>query len=395
MDKNEDSFRGESTRAVHGGEVRNKYAQSLINPIVQSATYTFEDLEEFEAFKAGEKSLYEYGRYGNPTQRVAECKIASLENAEEALLFSSGMSAITSVLYAILRSGQHLIIMEDCYRMTAKFCSTLAKFGIESTVVKPGDKDALVAAIRPETRLLFTESPTNPHLHVLDLEFLVAFARERRLKLLIDSTLATPMNQRPLDFGVDLVIHSATKYMGGHNDLMAGVVCGSGPLVDAIREYQRITGAIVDPNTCYLLIRGLKTLALRVERQNETAMAVARYLEGHPRIRRVYYPGLESHVDYEVAREQMRGFGGLISFEIDGDLEKTRDFVNCLALPYIAPSLGGVETLVSHPATISYYDLGQEERLAIGISDQLVRYSVGIEESSELIEDLERGLNKL
>ena len=395
MDKNEDSFRGESTRAVHGGEVRNKYAQSLINPIVQSATYTFEDLEEFEAFKAGEKSLYEYGRYGNPTQRVAECKIASLENAEEALLFSSGMSAITSVLYAILRSGQHLIIMEDCYRMTAKFCSTLAKFGIESTVVKPGDKDALVAAIRPETRLLFTESPTNPHLHVLDLEFLVAFARERRRKLLIDSTLATPMNQRPLDFGVDLVIHSATKYMGGHNDLMAGVVCGSGPLVDAIREYQRITGAIVDPNTCYLLIRGLKTLALRVERQNETAMAVARYLEGHPRIRRVYYPGLESHVDYEVAREQMRGFGGLISFEIDGDLEKTRNFVNCLALPYIAPSLGGVETLVSHPATISYYDLGQEERLAIGISDQLVRYSVGIEESSELIEDLERGLNKL
>ena len=299
------------------------------------------------------------------------------------------------MLYAILRSGQHLIIMEDCYRMTAKFCSTLAKFGIESTVVKPGDKDALVAAIRPETRLLFTESPTNPHLHVLDLEFLVAFAKERRLKLLIDSTLATPMNQRPLDFGVDLVIHSSTKYMGGHNDLMAGVVCGSGPLVDAIREYQRITGAIVDPNTSYLLIRGLKTLALRVERQNETAMAVARYLEGHPRIRRVYYPGLESHVDYEVAREQMRGFGGLISFEIDGDLEKTRNFVNSLALPYIAPSLGGVETLVSHPATISYYDLGQEERLAIGISDQLVRYSVGIEESSELIEDLERGLNKL
>ena len=166
-------------------------------------------------------------------------------------------------------------------------------------------------------------------------------------------------------------------------------------LVDAIREYQRITWAIVDPNTCYLLIRGLKTLALRVERQNETAMVVARYLEGHPRIRRVNYPGLESHVDYEIAREQMRGFGGLISFEIDGDLKKTRDFVNGLALPYIAPSLGGVETLVSHPATISYYDLGQEERLAIGITDQLVRYSVGIEESSELIEDLERGLNKL
>ena len=395
MNNSKKEYAGNSTRSVHGGEERTKFAQSLINPIAQTATYTFSDLEEFEAFKAGEKQLFEYARYGNPTQRTAEQKIAALENAQEALLFSSGMSAITSVLYAMLRSGQHLVVMEDCYRMTAKFCRSLAKFGIDSTLVKPGDTDALTAAIRPETRLIFTESPTNPHLHVLDLEKLVAFAKERRLKVLIDSTLATPINQRPLDFGVDLVIHSATKYMGGHNDLMAGVVCGSGPIVDAIREYQRVTGAVVDPNTSYLLIRGLKTLALRVERQNETALAIARFLEGHPRVRRVFYPGLESHPDHAIAKEQMRGYGGLISFEINGDLARTRDFVHQLELPYLAPSLGGVETLVSHPATVSYYDLSQEERLAIGITDQLVRYAVGIEEADELIGDIDRALEAI
>lgn len=305
------------------------------------------------------------------------------------------MSAITSVLYAMLRSGQHLVLMEDCYRMTAKFCEVLAKFGIESTIVKPGNMDALAAAVRPETRLIFTESPTNPHLHVLDLEQLVAFAKQRRLKVIIDSTLATPVNQRPLDFGVDLVIHSATKYLGGHNDLMAGAICGKAPLVEAIGEYQRITGGIVDPNTSFLLIRGLKTLALRVLRQNDTAMTVARLLEAHPKVRQVFYPGLESHVDHCVAKEQMRGFGGLISFEIDGTSEQTRNFVHRLAVPYIAPSLGGVETLVSHPATVSYYDLSRKERLAIGITDQLVRYAVGIEDADQLIGDIERALEEV
>lgn len=382
----------ESYTAVHAGEDREQYAASLVTPIAQTATFTFAKLDDFEAFKAGERNAFEYARYGNPTQRVAEQKIAALEGAEDALLFSSGMAAICSVLLAMLRSGQHVIIMEDCYRMTAKFCRSLAKFGIETTVVKPGDIDALRAAVRPETRILFSESPTNPHLHVLDLNELVAFAKEHRVKVLIDSTLATPINQRPLDFGVDLVIHSATKYMGGHNDLMAGVICGAQPLVDAVREFQRVTGATIDPNTSYLLIRGLKTMALRVRRQNETALTLARFLEGHAKIRCVYYPGLESHVDYATAKEQMRGYGGLISFEIDGDLEQTKRFIHALSVPQIAPSLGGVETLVSHPATISYYDLSREDRLAIGISDELVRYAVGIEEAEVLIADIERAL---
>jgi cystathionine gamma-synthase len=395
MNREGHQYRGDSTRAVHGGEERLKFAQSLINPIAQTATYVFSSLEEFEAFKAGEKDLFEYGRYGNPTQRAAERKIAALENAQEALLFSSGMSAVTSALLAMLRSGQHLVVMEDCYRMTAKFCALINKFGVASTLVKPGDLEGLEQAVRPETRLIFTESPTNPHLHVLDLEKLVAFARQRRLKVIIDSTLATPVNQRPLDFGVDLVIHSATKYLGGHNDLMAGAICGPAPLVDAIREYQRVTGAVVDPHTAYLLIRGLKTLALRVERQNATALEIARFLEKHPRVRRVYYPGLQSHPDHEVAKAQMRGWGGLISFEINGDLGCTRRFIHALKVPYLAPSLGGVETLVSHPATVSYYDLSPEQRLAIGIKDELVRYAVGIEEAGELIADLEEALRQI
>ncbi len=393
--EDEISFKGESSRAVHGGEERKRFAHSLVTPIAQTATYTFARLEDFEAFKAGDRDSFEYARYGNPTQRVAEQKIASIEGAEDALLFSSGMAVICSVLLAMLRSGQHMIIMEDCYRMTAKFCRTMEKFGVETTMVKPGDIDALKAAVRPTTRLIFSESPTNPHLHVLDLNGLVSFAKQHRLKVLIDSTLATPINQRPLEFGVDLVIHSATKYMGGHNDLMAGVVCGSRSLVDAIREFQRVTGAIVDPNTAYLLIRGLKTMALRVKRQNESAMVLAHFLERHTKVRRVYYPGLESHVDHAIAKEQMRGYGGLISFEIEGDIERTRQFIHGLRIPQIAPSLGGVETLVSHPATVSYYDLSREDRLAIGISDELVRYAVGIEDAEELVADIAQALDAI
>ncbi len=388
-------YKGLSSISVHGGEERDKYAKSLINPIVQTATYVFDDLDEVDAYTAGERPHFEYGRYGNPTQKVAEAKLAALDGAEAALLFPTGMSAVTTALQAMLRSGQHLIIMEDCYRKTTQFCNMIAKFGIESTFVAPGNFEALEAAIQPNTRLIFTESPTNPHLHVVDLEKLVPFAAERRLKVVIDSTFATPINQRPLEFGVDLVIHSATKYLSGHNDVMAGCICGAAPLVAAIKDFQKVTGGIVDPHGAYLLIRGLKTLALRVERQNQSAQKIAAHLEGHERIRQVFYPGLSSHVDHQVARRQMRGYGGVVSFDMEGDLELTRRFVHALEIPYIAPSLGGVETLVSHPASVSYYDLSREQRLAIGINDELVRYSVGIEEADELIEDIELALKKI
>jgi len=395
MNREERAFSRSSTRSVHAGEERIKFAKSLINPIAQTATYIFETLDEFEGFKAGELESFEYGRYGNPTQRTAERKIAALEGAADGLLFASGMSAVTTVLLAMLRSENHLIMVEDCYRMTAKFCKIIQKFGIETTFVKSGDWEGMQAAVRPETRVLFTESPTNPLLRVVDLERLVDFARNHRLKVLIDSTFATPVNLRPLDFGIDLVIHSATKYLGGHNDLVAGAICGSAAVVDGIREFQRVTGSLIDPQTAFLLIRGLKTLALRVQRQNQTAMAVARFLEDHPKVKCVYYPGLPSHPDHEIATQQMNGFGGVVSFDIDGDLARTRDFIHALKIPYLAPSLGGVESLVSHPAILSYYDLSREERLAIGIKDELVRYAVGIEEADELIADIEQALKKI
>lgn len=386
----------QSTRAVHGGEDRIKFAKSLVNPIAQTATYIFEDLDEVEAYiSSGKKGHFEYGRYGNPTQRVAELKIASLEGAQDALLFPTGMSAVTTVLLAMLRSGQHLIVMEDCYRKTTQFCKIFSKFGVESTFVKPGSFDEVQAALRPETRILLTESPTNPHLHVVDLVQLVPWARKNRLKVIIDSTFATPINQKPLEFGADLVVHSATKYLGGHNDLMAGAVCGSTPIIEALKEFQGVLGAVVDPHAAYLLIRGMKTLALRVARQNRTAQKVARYLENHEKVKQVYYPGLESHPDHKVAKEQMSGYGGVVSFDIDGDLDRTRNFVHALKIPYLAPSLGGVETLVSHPASVSYYDLSREERLAIGIKDELVRYAVGIEDEDELLADIDQALNKI
>jgi cystathionine gamma-synthase len=273
-----------------------------------------------------------------------------------------------------------------------QFCDLLGKFGIESTRVPPSDLAALEQAVRPETRLLLAESPTNPHLHVADLEKIVPFAKEHRLRVLIDSTFATPINQCPLDYGVDLVVHSCTKYLGGHNDLMAGSVCGKAGIVSAIKEFRDVVGTNSDPNTAWLLIRGIKTLALRMQQQNTSAQTIAEYLEGHDKVQRVFYPGLASHPDHALAKAQMKGFGGVVSFEIDGDRERTRQFVEALQIPYLAPSLGGAETLVSHPATVSYSDLSEEDRLAIGITDQLVRYSVGIEDCADLIADFDQAL---
>lgn len=383
---------GMSTRAVHGGEDRHKFAKSVTTPIAQTSTYVFDDLEEYESFKAGEVTHFEYGRYNNPTVRAAERKVAAVEGAEDALLFSSGMSAITTVLLAMLRSGQHVVILEDCYRRTVQFCGLIEKFGIECSVVKPGTMDDVEAAVRPNTRLLFIESPTNPHLHLVDLERLVAFARPRQLRVLIDSTFATPVNLRPLGFGVDLVFHSATKYLGGHNDLVVGTVCGGTEMVHAIKEFRDIVGTMADPQSSYLLIRGVKTLAVRMAHQNASAQRLAEFLEGHDKVKRVYYPGLASHPQHDLAVRQMSGYGGVVSFDVDGDLARTRAFLNALQIPYLAPSLGGVESLVSHPATLSYYDLGREGRLAIGILDELVRYAVGVEDADDLIADVEQAL---
>jgi len=387
---------GFSTTAVHAGEAREKAGNAVTTAIFQTATYAFRDSHELTEYMEGNIEREEYGRYGNPTQRAVEAKLAALDGGETALLFSTGMCAITTTLLAMLGRGSHLVLTADGYRRTRQFCRTmLHRLGIDCTFVETGDYHALEAAIRPTTRLIFSESPTNPHLRILDLERLVDIGRQHNVKIAIDSTFATPFNQRPLDFGIDLVLHSATKYLGGHNDLMAGVVVGSRGLISAIRDMQAMLGGITDPHTAYLLLRGLKTLGIRLRKQNENGMTVARFLEGHPRVRRVYYPGLSSHPDYKVACEQMRGFGGVVSFEIDGDLKTTSTFIDRLHIPFIAPSLGGVETLIEQPALMSYFEMTSEDRAAIGITDALVRMSLGVEDVDDLIGDLNQALSTL
>ncbi|MBI3072123.1 MAG: aminotransferase class I/II-fold pyridoxal phosphate-dependent enzyme [Deltaproteobacteria bacterium] len=311
-----------------------------------------------------------------------------------ACLFASGMAAITTTLWAMLARGKHIILTSDGYRRTRQFVTEfLARFGVESTIVPPADLAAIEAAIRPETRVLFTESPTNPYLRVVDVPALAAIARARRsgLKLVIDATLATPINQRPLEQGADLVIHSATKYLGGHNDLLAGVVIGREPLVNAIRDAEAVLGGIPSPETCERLLRGVKTLGLRVAAQNHTALAIARSLEEHDGVSRVFYPGLVSHPDHLVAKRIMTGFGGVVSFIVRGDARRVVDSVK---LARIAPSLGGVDTLIEQPAFMSYHDRTPEERAALGIPDNLIRLSVGVESTDTLIADLNQALER-
>lgn len=381
------------TEAIHGGETRPRAGHAITTPIFQTATYVFENTAELVSYMSGETEREEYGRYGNPTQRVAEAKCAALEGAEAGLGFASGMSAITTTLLAVLSQGQHVIMTDDCYRRTRQFCSgMLARYGVDVTIVPTGDYEALEAAVTPRTRVLISESPTNPYMRVVDLDRIADVGRRHRLLTIIDSTFATPVNQRPIEHGIDLVLHSATKYLAGHNDVLGGMILGRTDTIEAIRQTQGVLGGILDPHAAYLLIRGLKTLPLRVEHQNRSAMRIAEMLEAHPRVERVHYCGLASHPGHEIARRQMTGFGGVVSFEIRGGLDDASRVVDAVEIPQIAPSLGGVETLIEQPSLMSFFELTTEERLAIGIRDNLVRLSVGLEDPDDLVADLERAL---
>lgn len=385
-----------TTTSVHGGEERRKPYNALTTPVVQTSTYTFADTAEIMEFmqrKALEEKAPrdEYGRYGNPTQRAAEGKLAAIEAAESALLFASGMSAITTTLLALLSAGDHLILISDSYHRTREFAlAFLGRWGIETTLVAIDQPETWEAAVRLNTRLVFAETPTNPYLRVIDLELLAAFARSKNVISLVDSTFATPVNLRPLALGIDLVVHSASKYLGGHNDLLAGVVLGADWLLAPVEHARGVMGGISAPNDAYLLLRGIKTLNLRVQRHNENGLRIAQYLEDHPGVRRVYYPALQSHPDHVVACRQMSGFGGVVSFEIDGDFERTGRFIDRLRLPFIGPTLGGVESMVEQPAAL--FSLRQAERQAAGLKDNLVRYAAGIEDAEDLIDDLSQAL---
>ncbi len=378
------------TIAVHCGE--HRWMGSITTPIAYASTFVFKDVAEMIAFGKDQIEHYEYGRYGNPTREAAEQKLAALEGAERCILFDCGMSAICGTILAFCSHDQHLIITDDAYKQTLNFVtSVLPRFGITATVVPMGDYRAMADAVGENTVMILSESPTNPYLNIADIEEIVRIARRHNIFSVIDSTFATPYNCRPLDLGVDIVVQSTTKYLAGHNDTLGGAILGSSKVTEPVYQWSRVTGGVIDPMSCYLLIRGLKTFGLRIERLNRTAQRVAEFLEKHPKVRRVYYPGLASHPHHDLAARQMKGFGAVVTFEIKGDIDTTLQFLDGLKMCLLGPSLGGPETLVTHPALNSYYTSSREERYKLGIIDELVRLSVGLEDPRDILDDLERG----
>jgi cystathionine gamma-synthase len=388
-----------STDAVHAGIERARAHHTLTPSIAQTATYTFEDTATLERYMRGEDpdpEREEYGRYGNPTVRELERRVAALEGAEDAVAFASGMAATSTALLALLKAGDHVVLFRDCYRRTRQLVTqTLLRFGVEHSVVDAGDLSAMEQALRPNTRLVVTESPTNPLNFCVDLERLAAIVKAKgRTRTLVDSTFATPVNSKPLSLGIDLVLHSATKYLSGHNDVLGGVVAGPSHLISLLRDTRGIVGSVLDPHAAFLIMRGLKTLSLRVERQNENAMALAKALEQHPKVERVFYPWLESHPSFPIASAQMHGGGGVVSFIVRGGRAAASRVVDAVRIPQIAASLGGVESLIDQPAIMSFFELSDEELNKIGIDPALIRLSVGIEETGDLVEDLVAALDR-
>jgi cystathionine gamma-synthase len=392
--RSEPRVQGPSTIAVHAGEDRHKLGHAITDAIICASTFTFADSQAVIDYIEQQQERGEYGRYGTPGEMVVERKLAALEGGEEAILYSSGMAAIVGLFMTKLNAGDEVVFFDECYHRSREFCAKhLSRFGVVTRQVKACDYDAMEAAITPHTRLLVSESPTNPHLSVVDLERFADLGRRHRVDTLIDATLATPYNARPIESGIDFVLHSATKYLGGHNDLLAGVIIGPSEKMKDVRELRGIMGAVNSAHNLYLLQRGLKTFELRMHRHNANGQAVAEFLEDHPAVERVYYPGLSSHPYHEVARRTMRGYGGLVTFLIkNADWRATADVVDRMKIARIAPSLGGVESLIEQPLVMSYYQCTAEERKRFGIPDNMIRMACGIENEQDLIADLEQAL---
>ena len=390
-----DKKQGYSTLAVHAGEPRQKAADSITDPIICASTFTFRDTQSVIDYIEQHQSREEYGRYGNPSEKVVEAKLAALDGGEEALLFSSGMAAIVGLLMAKLNAGDEVVFFDECYHRSREFCAKhLSRFGVVTHQVKTCDYEALEQSITPNTKLLISESPTNPHMSIVDIERFAEIGKRAGVDTLIDATLGTPYNICPIEAGVDYVLHSATKYLGGHNDLLAGVIVGSSEKLASVRNLRGIMGAINSPHNIYLLLRGLKTFELRMQRHNANGLAVAQFLAEHPRVEKVYYPGLETHQYFDVARRTMSGFGGLVTFLVkDADWKATAAIVDKATIPRIAPSLGGVESLIEQPLVMSYYECTPEERQQFGIPDNMIRMACGIEDTQDLINDLRQALD--
>lgn len=379
------------TAAVHAGTPEARSGHTVAPSIAQTSTYAFRDTADLERYFEGEDpdlDRQEYGRYGNPTVVEVERRVAALDGAEEGALFASGMAAIATATLALVKAGDHVVIFRDGYRRTRQLVArTLARLGVTCSIVEPTSLSGLEAAIGPKTRLAITELPTNPYLRCVDVARMSAICRAARVKTIVDATFATPINARPIALGADLVIHSATKYLGGHNDVLGGTVSGKGALISLVRDLRGVLGGVVDPHAAALIGRGMKTLALRVARHNETALAIAKALEGHAAVDRVYYPMLPSHPDHEVARAILSGGGGVVSFVVKGGRKAASAAIDRFRLATIAPSLGGVETLVEQPAIMSYHELSDEDLATVGIEPGLIRLSVGVEETEDVLGD--------
>lgn len=386
-----------ATTAVWGGETGHaRYEGATQVPVVHSVSFGYESLDEWRDVALGKRPGHIYSRNTNPTVRAFEEKVAALERAEAATSFASGMAAISATLFTLLRPGDRVVSIKDSYGGTHKlFVEFLPQFGIEVELCDTTDHARIEAEVAKGCKLLYLESPTNPTVKVVDIERLARAGHEAGAVVAVDNTFATPINQNPLALGADLVIHSATKYLGGHADALGGAACGAKSLVERLYHFREINGAALSPDDAYSLVRGMKTLALRVERQNESALEVARWLQQHPAVERVNYPGLESHEGHGIARRQMRGFGGMLSFAVRGGLEAIAKFLPRLEYANRAANLGCVETVVGPPVVTSHVECTDEERRAAGIPEGLVRYSTGIEDVSDLIEDLDQALAAL
>ena len=389
-------FKGFSTKSVHSGEKVDPITGSVTTPIYQTSNFAFKNTQDLLDLINERKEGYIYTRYGNPTNRAVERKLAELENVDDAVAFSSGMAAISSTIMTLVSSGDHIVSVRDVYGGTFVLLNSfLPLFGVETTFVDTISFDDMEEAVRDNTKLIFVESPTNPMLKIVDLARVGKLGKKVGVKTAIDNTFSSPYNQQPVKFGFDVIIHSATKYLGGHNDLTAGIVCGEEAFIKEAKDTLKILGGVLDPHCAFLLLRGIKTLAVRVEKQNRNGMEVAKYLESHPKVDKVYYPGLESHPQHKIAKRQMTGFGDVVSFELKRDLETTIKFVDSMRLAFLTPSLGGTETLITQPATTSHYKVPKEERLKQGITDSFIRLSLGIEDAEDVIADLEQALEKV
>ncbi|MBE3579707.1 MAG: methionine gamma-lyase [Caldanaerobacter subterraneus] len=388
---------GFNTKAIHAGQKHDPVTGAHVTPIYQTSTFVFENVDQGARRFAGEEEGYIYTRLGNPTVTELEEKMAVLEGGEAALATASGMAAISTVLFTLLKQGEHIVANDTLYGCTHSFLSHIVpKYGIEVTFTDLSDLSNLEKAIKPNTKVVYVETPANPTLKLVDLKGTAEIAHRAGARVVVDNTFMTPYLQRPIEHGVDIVVHSATKYIGGHGDVIAGIIVGPKDLITEMKmPYLKDIGGVISPFDAWLLLRGIKTLGLRMDRHCQNAQKVAEYLENHPMIEKVYYPGLPSHPQHELAKRQMDGFGGMISFELKGGIEAGKVLMNSVKLITLAVSLGCVDSLIQHPASMTHSPVPREERLKAGITDGLVRISVGIEDVEDIIADLDQALKKV